>query len=116
MKKALFCLIGSALFVAAQPLAAETWKGTISDASCAAKHSAEKHGDASMKHEACVKKCVDGGAAYVFLTGDKVLKISNQDFADLKANAGKEVNLTGDLTGETVTIAKLESTAQKEKK
>ena len=57
MKKALFCLIGSALFVAAQPLAADTWKGTISDASCAAKHSAEKHGDASMKHEACALTC-----------------------------------------------------------
>ena len=109
MKKALVCLIGSACFLAAQPLAADSWKGTISDSSCAAKHSAEKHGDASTKHEACVKKCVDGGAQYVFLTGDKVYKISNQDFADLKANAGKEVNLTGDLKGESVTIAKLES-------
>jgi hypothetical protein len=109
MKKALFCLIGSALLIAAQPLAADTWKGTISDASCAAKHSAEKHGDASMKHEACVKKCIDGGSQYVFLTGEKVYKISNQDFADLKANAGKEVNLTGELKDESITIAKLET-------
>ena len=109
--KRLVLLVAACAFVSAAPARAaeETWKGTISDSACAAKHSADKHGDKATDHSKCVQKCVDGGAQYVFLTGDKVYKISNQDFADLKANAGKEVNLTGDLKGETVTIAKLES-------
>lgn len=109
MKKAAIGVLGLAFVFAAQLGAAETWKGTISDSSCAAKHSAEKHGGNAQKHEDCVKKCVDGGAQYVFLSGDKIFKIANQDFAELKAHAGHEVNLTGELKGESITIAKLES-------
>ncbi len=109
MKKVMMGLAACAFLVAAHANAAETWKGTISDSSCAARHSAEKHGDSSTKHEECVKKCVDGGSQYVFLSGDKVYKIANQDFAELKAHAGREVNLTGDLKDESITISKLET-------
>jgi hypothetical protein len=109
MKKVLSCTIGLALVLAAHASAAETWKGTISDSSCAARHSAEKHGDSSKKHEDCVNKCVDGGAQYVFLSADKVFKIANQDFADLKAHAGREVTLTGDLKEESITVSKIET-------
>ena len=74
------------------------WKGTISDAGCAAKHA-----DASEKSQACVKKCCEGGAAAVFVTEDgKVLKIDNQDA--VKAHWGHKVTVTGSVTGESVHV------------
>jgi hypothetical protein len=106
MKKTLLCMAAAALWTAA-PNAAETWKGTLSDSMCAAKHSAEKHGDNAKKHSDCVEKCIKGGGEYVFVVKDKVYKIANQDFADLKAHGGHEVNLTGDLKGESITVSKI---------
>ena len=93
---------------AAQALAAETWKGTISDSSCGVKHSADKHGDKASDHRACVQKCVAGGGQYVFLSGGKVLKISNQDFADLKTHAAHEVMLTGEIKDGAIVVSKIE--------
>ena len=107
MKKFVLCLAAAVLWVAA-PSAADTWKGTLSDSMCGAKHSAEKHGGDAKKHEACVTKCINGGGEYVFLANDKVYKISNQTFADLKAHAGHEVNLTGEMKGESITVSKIE--------
>ena len=112
MKKFLLCLAAVALAVAV-PRAAETMKGTLSDAMCAAKHAAEKQGENAKKHEACVEKCVKGGGEYVFVAGDKVYKIANQSFADLKAHAGHEVNLTGDVKGESITVSKIEMPKEK---
>jgi hypothetical protein len=115
MKRVLLCMAATALWVAA-PSAAETLKGTLSDAMCAAKHSAAKHGENAAKHSACVEKCIKGGGEYVFVVGDKeekVYKISNQSFADLKAHAGHEVNLTGEVKGETITVSKIEMPAAK---
>jgi hypothetical protein len=78
---------------------AATWTGTISDEHCAAKHA-----DASEKSIACVEKCVKGGAAPVFITSDgKVLKIANADA--VKEHLGHKVDLTGDLSGDTITVA-----------
>ena len=109
MKKILICLAGAAFLMTVPASAAETWKGTISDSACAAKHSADKHGGNAKKHEDCVKRCVEEGGQYVFLAGDKVFKITNQDFADLKVHAGREVNLTGEMKGESITVSKLEA-------
>jgi hypothetical protein len=114
MKKMLVCLAVAA-FVGAAPLAAETWKGTLSDKMCAAKHSADKHGENAKKHEDCVKKCVDGGGEVVFVSGEKVYRIANQDFAQVKAHAGHEVNLTGELKGEAITVSKIEMPAKEKK-
>ena len=109
MKKALLCLAGAAFLAMAPLSAAETMKGTISDSGCATKHSADKHGGNAKSHADCVKKCIDGGKQYVLLSGDKVLKIANQDFADLKAHAGQEVDVTGDVKEDTITISKIET-------
>jgi hypothetical protein len=111
MKKILLCLTAALLWVAAPT--AETWKGTLSDSMCAAKHSAEKHGENAAKHQACVEKCLKGGGEHVFVAGEKVYKIANQDFADLKAHAGHEVSLTGELKGESITVSKIEMVAKK---
>jgi hypothetical protein len=82
---------------------ADTWSGTISDANCGAKHA-----DASEKSMACAKSCVKRGAAPVFVTGDKVLKIGNPDA--VKEHVGQKVEITGELNGDTVTVDKIADT------
>jgi hypothetical protein len=114
MKK-LLVFAASLLFLAAAPAAAETWKGTIADSMCGAKHSAEKHGGKGADHRTCVEKCVKGGGEYVFLSADKLYKISNQAFDGLKTHAGHEVMLTGEMKGETVTVTKIEMPKEEKK-
>jgi len=74
------------------------WKGTISDAKCGAKHA-----DASEKSMNCVKGCVKGGSAAVFVTEDgKVLKIHNAD--KVAEHLGHKVTITGNVDGDSVHI------------
>lgn len=91
--------------LAAAVAMAETWTGTISDAHCGAKHA-----DASAKSASCVQSCIKGGAAPVFVAGDKVLKIANPDA--VKDVQGKKVELSGELNGDTVTVAKVSPVMQ----
>jgi hypothetical protein len=107
--KRLVLLVAAVAFVAVGTARAaeETWKGTISDSMCAAKHSAEKHGDKGADHRTCVQKCVDGGGQYVFLTDGKVFKLTNQAFAGLKTHAGQEVMLTGEMKDDSITVSKV---------
>ena len=58
-----------------------TWTGYISDANCGVKED-------QAGHAACAKKCVKGGAAPVFVVGDKV-------------------TITGTITDNTISIAKI---------
>ena len=55
----------------------------------------------------CVKSCVKRGAAPVFVTGDKVLKIANPD--SVTAHLGEKVQVTGQVSGDTVTVDKVEA-------
>jgi hypothetical protein len=61
-----------------------------------------------MSDAACTKMCIDKGAKYVFVNEGKVLNITNQTFADLPKHAGHTVKLTGELTGESIQISKIE--------
>ena len=88
-------LVMSSLF-AMSAFAAE-WTGAISEAGCGAKHV-----DGSAKAVACVTKCVKGGAAPVFVTDGKVLKIA--DPAKVMDHLGHKVTITGKLDGDTVSI------------
>jgi hypothetical protein len=76
---------------------AESWNGTISDAMCGAKHV-----NATAADQACAQKCVKGGEAAVFVSGDKVYKIDNQDA--VKNHVGHKVTLTGTMTGDTIHV------------
>jgi hypothetical protein len=105
------------LLVAASPaLGAETWHGKISDSNCGATHkSVGEHG--SMKTEAdCTNACVKGGAKYVFVSDGKVYQIANQDAAGLAQNAGKDVTVSGTMSGETITVEKVAGGAAKKAK
>jgi hypothetical protein len=81
---------------------AESFTGYISDANCGAKHN-----DGSAKAIACVNKCVKGGAAAVFVVGDKVYKVS--DPTKVADQLGHKVTINGSLAGETVTIESVEA-------
>jgi hypothetical protein len=109
MKKVFACTVAVGLMGWVPSLAADTWKGKISDAMCGAKHAEGEHGTKKMTDRQCVEACVKGGEKYVFVSdGDKVLTIANQDFDGLKVHAGHEVMLTGDLKGDTITVTKIE--------
>ena len=73
------------------------WSGAISEAGCGTRHAAGGAGA-----EKCVTKCVKGGAAPVFVTDGKVIKIANGD--KVMDHLGKLVKVTGKLDGDTVTI------------
>jgi hypothetical protein len=113
MKKMALCVAAAAMLAIAPARAAETLKGTIGDSMCSVKHTADKHGDKSADHRKCVEKCISDGGKYIFMSDGKVFKIANQDFKDLKAHAAHEVMLTGDLKGDTLTVAKIEMPAAK---
>ncbi len=107
MKKGI-CILAAGILMSAAPAWAATWSGTISDSMCGVKHQTGEHDGKKMTDRDCTEACIKGGAKYVFVTGDKVYKIANQDFAGLKAHAGHKVTLTGDMKDDTITVAKVE--------
>ena len=94
--------------------ASRTLTGTISDSLCATSHKmrAAQHGGKGTDGQ-CSEACVKAGRKYVFLSEGKVYTIANQDQKDLVANAGKTVQLTGDLQGTIITVAKMATSTMK---
>jgi hypothetical protein len=94
--------------------ASRTLIGTISDSLCGPSHQAmaAQHGGKGTDAD-CIAACVKAGGKYVFVSEGHVYTIANQDQKDLAANAGKTVQLTGDLQGTTITLAKMTASAMK---
>ncbi len=87
-------------------LAAITLIGRISDSICAAAHHpAEEHGVPGMPDHECTIACVRGGASYVLVSEGRVYPLSDQSRAMVEANAGKVVQLTGELQGTTLRVS-----------
>ena len=105
----------SMLGVMSASAAAKTWTGKISDSMCAAKHNASaEHGGKKMSERDCTLACVkDHSAKYVFVSGGKVYSVANQDLAALQEHAGHTVKLTGEMTGDTITVSKLDMPVKK---
>lgn len=99
-------LVGSFIFssVFAASLMASEWSGFVSDSMCGAKHTG-----AGKNDTACSQKCVKGGADAVFIHDGKVLKFDAASVAAAKEHVGEKVKITGTLTGDTVTIASIET-------
>ncbi|MBM3812959.1 MAG: hypothetical protein FJW20_15150 [Acidimicrobiia bacterium] len=97
MKKIFFLALALMALFAMSAMAAE-WTGAISESGCGLKH-------ADGGAEKCVTACVKKGAAPVFVTDGKVLKISNAD--KVNDHLGKKVKVTGKLEGDTVTIVSI---------
>ncbi len=96
MKKAVLftMLVASAAFAA-------EWTGYISETKCGAKHA--DGSEASIK---CVTGCIKGGAKPVLVTDGKVVSISNTDAVPASLY-GKKVKVSGTLSGDAVTVAKI---------
>ncbi len=113
MKKSVACL-AAALLMGTAPAFAADWTGKISDAMCGAKKHAAEHDGKKITDHDCVQMCNEGQKAkYVFVVGDKIYKVANQDFAGLKTHAGHEVVLSGDMKDDTVTVTKITMPAAK---
>lgn len=106
MKRILVLALLATLAVGLSVLGAEKkLTGAISDKMCGAKHMMEG-GDAK-----CTLACVDKGSKFVFVQGDKVLDIENQDAKGLREAAGLKVTLTGETSkdGKSIKIASIKA-------
>ena len=79
----------------------KTWTGKISNSDC------KSMGKKMAAHDRVID-CVEKGSKYVFVTGGKTYSISNQDMPDLKEHAAHTVKLTGEMTGKTIAVSKIE--------
>ena len=93
-------------FLAASTAFATTWTGKISDSMCGAEHkTAAEHDTTKMSDRDCTLACVKNGGKYVFVSKGKVYNIANQDYSGLSEHAGHTVKLTGDMSGDTITVS-----------
>ena len=92
--------------------ASMTMKGVISDSECGTSH-AKMIAGGKMTNQQCTLACVKAGAKFVFVSGEKVYKISNQNLAALAQNAGEAVSLTGDVNGDTIMVSKVAMSGKK---
>ena len=115
MKHLCMAVVAGVLGVMSASAAEKTWTGKISDSMCGAKHNtAAEHAGKKMSERDCTVACVkDHNAKYVFVTGGKVYNVGNQDFGDLQAHAGHTVKLTGEMSGDTITVSKIAMPAKK---
>jgi len=99
----LFCSLGSLPIWAAS----QTLTGQISDSMCGKSHAGM--GEMGKNPKDCTLGCLKAGGKYVFLSGDKIYDIKNQNLAALAANAGANVQRTGDVDkhGKTITGTKI---------
>jgi len=92
--------------------AEQTWTGKISDSACGKKHTEAAENEGVMPDKECTEACVRGGSLYVLVADDKVFQIADQKNADLIAQAGQRVKVTGELKDKTITISKIERVAE----
>jgi hypothetical protein len=89
--------------------AEQTWTGEISDSRCRVEHEPISEDDPVLPSPECVKLCLKSGFKYVFVAGEKVYTILNQENPDLAKFAGDAVKLTGELKGVAITVSKIEA-------
>jgi hypothetical protein len=80
----------------------QTFTGRVSDAMCGAKHT-----EAGIEPAACVRACVQKGAKYALLVGDKVYTLDTPDQAtqdQLNKLAWEQAKVTGTPHGDTIAV------------
>lgn len=114
MKKLIGIIVALGLVVsvsvAAQKAPEQTWTGKISDSMCEDKHSAGEHEGKKMTDADCTRVCVKKGAKYVFVSEGKVYQLANQRSKTIASHAGQEVQLTGEMNGDTIKATKMTAT------
>jgi hypothetical protein len=78
--------------------AGKTVSGVVSDDMCGLKHAKASEGSAK-----CIEGCVSGGHKYVLVSNGKLYQLDAQD--KFKGLGGKAVTVTGEVKGDTITVA-----------
>jgi hypothetical protein len=99
----------AAVPTAVQAQKEQTWKGAISDSNCNGKHPAGEHDGKKMTDADCTGVCVKKGAQYVFVSDGMVFKLANQSSKQIAAHAGQQVELTGTISGDTITAKQMKA-------
>ena len=84
----------------------QSYEGIITDTRCGAKHSAV----VGMAAGDCTRVCVHGGERFALVNGDKAYTLEGGQSA-LKQAAGQRVKIVGTLSGSTISVASVTSTA-----
>jgi len=80
----------------------QTFTGKVSDAMCGAKHM-----EGGLDPAACVRACVQKGAKYALVVGDKVYTLDTSDQAaldELNKLAWDQAKVTGTAHGDTIAV------------
>jgi hypothetical protein len=80
----------------------QTFTRKVSDAMCGAKHT-----EGNLAPAACVRDCVQKGAKYALVVGDKVYTLNTSDKATLDALnklAWEQAKVTGTASGDTISV------------
>ena len=82
--------------------AGSTFTGKVSDAMCGAKHT-----EGGIAPADCVRVCVQKGAKYALVVGDKVYTLDTSDKAqldELNKLAWEQAKVTGTANGDTISV------------
>jgi hypothetical protein len=80
----------------------QTFTGKVSDAICGAKHT-----EGGIAPADCVRACVQKGAKYALVVGDKVYTLDTSDKAaldELSKLAWEQAKVTGTANGDTISV------------
>jgi len=80
----------------------QTFTGKVSDAMCGAKHT-----EAEIAPVDCVRACVQKGAKYALVVGDKVYTLSTSDqtaLDTLNKLVWEQAKVTGTANGDTISV------------
>jgi hypothetical protein len=80
----------------------QTFTGKVSDAMCGAKHS-----EGNIAPADCVRACVQKGANYALVVGDKLYTLDTKDqavSAELNKLAWEQATVTGSANEDTISV------------
>jgi hypothetical protein len=86
----------------------QTFIGKVSDAMCGAKHS-----EGNVAPADCVRACVQKGANYALVVGDKVYTLDTKDqavSAELNKLAWQQAKVTGTAKGDSILVESVTAT------
>jgi hypothetical protein len=88
----------------------QTFTGKVSDAMCGAKHS-----EAGIAPADCVRACVQKGANYALVVGERVYTLKTSDQAaldELNKLAWEQAKVTGTASGDTIVVKAVTAAAK----
>jgi hypothetical protein len=103
----LYLILATAILIAAQTDAQQTFTGRLSDSKCGASHQSKAATDSDRQ---CLLACITALEKYVLVDRDnRVIPIANQDAMGLPLYAGRPVRIGGDMRDGAVFVAKVEA-------